>query len=121
MQKLVTLLFLFAFALPACAGKADVIDVKVSKAGSGSYTFDVTIKSDDTGCDKYADKWDIVAPDGRVIGTRVLAHPHEDEQPFTRSLDGVSIPSGVTKVTIRAHDKVEGYGGKEMTVELPGR
>jgi hypothetical protein len=46
-------------------------------------------------------------------------HPHENEQPFTRSLTGVAIPDGVTEVTIRAHDSVDGYGGKEFTVALP--
>ncbi len=103
---------------PACADDADVVDVGVRKDGS-TYSFDVTIKSDETGWEKYADKWEVIAPDGTVLGTRVLMHPHVDEQPFTRSLDGVKIPAGVTTVTIRAHDKVEGFGGKEMAVPLP--
>jgi hypothetical protein len=102
----------------AFAGKADVVDVKVTRDGD-TYSFDVTVKSDDTGWKKYADKWDVVAPDGAVLGTRVLAHPHEDEQPFTRSLAGVAIPAGVEVVVVRAHDKVEGYGGKVITVKLP--
>jgi hypothetical protein len=88
---------------------------------AGTYRFDVTISSDDTGWDKYADQWDVVAPDGAVLGTRMLAHPHETEQPFTRSLSGIAVPAGVNSVTIRARDKVEGYGGAEMTVSLPAR
>ncbi len=103
----------------AFAGKADVVDVKVTRQGAGTYSFDVTIRSDETGWDKYADKWDVVSPDGKVLGTRVLAHPHVDEQPFTRSLEGVAVPDSIKKIVIRAHDKVEGYGGKEMAVELP--
>ena len=103
----------------AFAGKADVVDVKVRKEAGGTYAFDVTVKSDDTGWDKYADKWDVVGPDGKVLGTRTLLHPHEDEQPFTRDLTGVAVPPGVTSVSVRAHDKVEGYGGKEITVPLP--
>jgi hypothetical protein len=113
-------LFLCAFTLSsALAGKADVIEVKITKQADATYNFDVTIKSDETGWDKYADKWDVLAPDGTILGTRVLAHPHVDEQPFTRSLDGVAIPAGVSEVIIRAHDKVEGYGGKEAKVKLP--
>jgi hypothetical protein len=104
---------------PAEAGKADVIAVEVRHSGSGTYTFDVTVKSDDTGWSKYADKWDVLAPDGTVLGTRVLLHPHEDEQPFTRSLSGVAVPAGVGEVRVRAHDKVEGYGGKEIVVPIP--
>lgn len=109
----------FLMLSPAFAGKADVIGVNVTKEAAGTYRFDVTISSDDTGWDKYADKWDVLAPDGTVLGTRVLFHPHETEQPFTRSLTGVAIPDGVTQVSVRAHDKVEGYGGKEMTVDVP--
>jgi hypothetical protein len=107
-------------AIPvAFAGKADVINATASKAANGTYTFTVTVKSDDTGWDKYADRWEVVAPDGTVLGTRVLAHPHEEEQPFTREQSGIVIPDGVTKVTIRAHDKVEGHGGKIVVLDLP--
>ena len=57
--------------------------------------------------------------DGVVLATRVLAHPHVDEQPFTRGLSGVSIPHGLSQVTIVGHDSVHGHGGMEMTVDLP--
>ena len=53
-----------------------------------------------------------------MLGTRVLLHPHESEPPFTRSLGGVKVPAGVSRVTLRAHDSVHGYGGREMAVEL---
>jgi hypothetical protein len=117
-MKYVFMVIALALSSPAFAGKADVIDAKVTRNGS-TYAFDVTVKSDDRGWDKYADKWEVVGPDGGVLGTRVLAHPHEDEQPFTRSLDGVVIPAGVKAVVIRAHDRLEGYGGTELKVELP--
>jgi hypothetical protein len=119
MKMPLSAVLLFACSNFAWAGKADVVAVAVTNSAEGVYRFEVTIKSDETGWDKYADKWDVVAPDGTVLGTRVLAHPHVDEQPFTRSLDGVAIPAGLSTVTIRAHDKVEGYGGQEMTITLP--
>ena len=112
-------LFLAMMSSSAFAGKADVVGVEVIKERPGVYRFNVTVKSDDTGWDKYADKWEIVAPDGTTLGTRVLLHPHESEQPFTRSLGGVEIPAEITTVRVRVHDKIEGYGGKEMTAELP--
>jgi len=102
----------------AFAGGADVVGAKAIKSGDGSWTFSVTVKHADEGWDHYADKWEVVAPDGTVLATRVLAHPHVDEQPFTRSKRGVKIPDGVTQVTVRAGDKVHGLGGKEMTVTL---
>lgn len=105
-------------SLTAFAGPADVVDVKITKAGTGSYRFDVTVKHADEGWDHYADRWEVVTADGMVLGTRVLHHPHVDEQPFTRS-DVITVPSDVTTVTVRAGDKVHGLGGREMTVELP--
>ncbi len=104
-------------AAPASAGEADVVAVEARPAGGDGWRFDVPLRHADEGWDHYADKWDIVAPDGRVLGTRVLAHPHLDEQPFTRS-HGVQVPKDVDKVSVRAHDKVHGYGGAEMTVAL---
>lgn len=101
------------------AGEADVVGVEVSKEGNGAYRFDVTVAHEDEGWDHYADAWDVVAPDGTVLGTRVLLHPHETEQPFTRSLGGVAIPDGVTEVVLRAKDSVHEYGGAEVTVSLP--
>jgi hypothetical protein len=79
----------------------------------------------DTGWDDYADGWDVVLPDGTVITpnpadpfTRLLLHPHETEQPFTRSQSGIVIPADVAQVIVRAHDLVDGYGGREVVVDL---
>ncbi len=111
-----------ALLLPSAsagAGEADVEKVSVSKDRDGIYSFNVTVRHADTGWNHYANKWDVLGPDGTVLGTRTLFHPHVDEQPFTRSLRGVSVPEGVRKVTVRAHDSVDKYGGKEITVELP--
>ncbi|MGB7287969.1 MAG: hypothetical protein WBC71_13660 [Salaquimonas sp.] len=101
----------------ALAGEADIVDVK-ARASGNAWSFDVTVLHDDTGWDHYADKWDVVGIDGIVYGTRVLAHPHENEQPFTRSISGVEIPDDVMEVRIRAHDNVHEYGSKEMTIKL---
>ncbi len=100
-------------------GKADVVDVKIKRMGNDIYQFVVTVLHRDEGWDHYADKWDVVAPDGTVLGTRTLLHPHVEEQPFTRSLDGVKIPGTVQNVIIHAHDSTHDYGGKEVTIDLP--
>ena len=101
------------------AGEADVVGVEVRKESAGTYRFDVTVAHGDEGWDHYADAWDVVAPDGTILGTRVLLHPHENEQPFTRSLSGVAIPDGITDVTLRAKDSMHEYGGLEMQATLP--
>lgn len=101
------------------AGEADVVGVKATKSPDGTWSFEVSVSHADEGWDHYANRWDVVAPDGTVLGTRTLHHPHETEQPFTRSLGGVTVPDGVATVAIRANDSVHGTGGKEFSVELP--
>ena len=104
---------------------ADVISVKLTKQGRDKWTFYVTVQHPDTGWEDYCNGWDIVTPDGMVVKndpddpfTRLLLHPHEHEQPFTRS-QTVEIPREITHVTVRAHDIVDGFGGKEVEVALP--
>jgi hypothetical protein len=116
------LLFCAVIFSPALfAGKADVLNVKVYCPIPESCTFNVTVQHADTGWKHYANQWDVVAPDGKVLGSRVLYHPHVNEQPFTRSLSNVQIPTGTKKVIVRARDLKHGWGGKEMEVELPAR
>jgi hypothetical protein len=107
------------------AANADVTHVRAVEGADGTWTFHVTVEHPDTGWENYADGWDVVTPDGEVINpdtstefTRLLLHPHENEQPFTRSQSGIAIPDGVTEVTVRAHDLVDGWGGREVTVDL---
>lgn len=107
---------LLAPAAAALAGEADVLDADVEC--NGHCRFSVTVEHADEGWDHYADKWEILDADGEVIAVRELAHPHVDEQPFTRSLGRVEIPAGIGTVTIRAHDSVHGYGGREITVDV---
>jgi len=114
----IALLLLISYS-PVWAGKADVLKIKVEKTGAETYTFHVTVSHNDTGWKHYADKWDVMAPDGKILGTRTLYHPHVNEQPFTRSLSGVKIGSGIESVTVRAHDLVHKYGGKTVSVRLP--
>ena len=114
---MIATLALGLLATPAQAGEADVVGAKATRTGK-TWRFDVTVRHGDTGWEHYADAWRVRAPDGTVLGTRTLYHPHEDEQPFTRSLPGVAVPAGVTKVTIESHDKVHGWGGKTLSVEL---
>lgn len=101
----------------AGAGLADVVAVDVQCEGRVC-RFDVTVRHADTGWDHYANRFEVVAPDGTVIATRVLRHPHVKEQPFTRSLPGVRIPPGVDRVVVRAGDSVHGTGGAEIEVRI---
>lgn len=91
---------------------ADVISVAVS-GNVNQYQFSVGISSPDTGCEQYADWWEVLSEDGELIYRRILLHSHVNDQPFTRSGGPVDIePDEV--VIIRAHMNEAGYGGTIM-------
>lgn len=117
MSVAVAAMYLLAWPV-AEAGEADVIDAAITRIGA-QFRVDATIRSNDTGWDYYADRFDVLAPDGTVLGTRILYHPHENEQPFTRSLNGLVIPEGVTKVIVRASMKPGGAGGEVVELVVP--
>lgn len=118
---LYSMLLCIALVTAAWAGKADVIEATVTYTGDNTFSFSATIQHADEGWKHYADRWEVLSPDGEVLGTRVLLHPHEQEQPFTRSLSGVKIPAAIQSVAIRAHDSTHGWGGKTKTLTLPAR
>ena len=72
------------------AGEADVVAAEAFSEGGGSYRFSVTVKHADEGWNHYADRWEVLTPDGKLLGVRTLYHPHVNE-----------------------------YGGAAVTLELP--
>ena len=101
----------------AAAGEVEIVMAEFAQRGE-SWDVSVTLRHGDTGWDHYADAWRVVGEDGAVMGTRTLFHPHENEQPFTRSLGGVKIPVAQPIVYVEAHDKVHGWSGQRVKVDL---
>jgi len=98
---------------------AQIEYVKATESSNGSWRFDVTVRHNDEGWDHYADAWQVVDPQsGKILTVRVLAHPHETEQPFTRSQSGVKVPDGLTRVLVQAKCNVHGFGGSVILVDL---
>jgi hypothetical protein len=115
------LITIFGLAMLSCASRpapaeeaalADVVSV-VAHAEAGAVTFEVGVESPDTGCERYADWWEVVDSDGHLIYRRILRHSHVDEQPFVRSGGPVDVDEGTT-LWVRAHMHPTGYGGKAM-------
>lgn len=118
MNRLIGMVFLFVF----CAGSAVADDVAIemvelNKQGD-SWNARVTLRHADTGWDHYADGWRVVDGSGKELGYRKLWHPHVKEQPFTRGLEGIVIPSVLETVYVEAHDKVHGWAKQRVTVNL---
>ena len=112
--------FVFVTGLSTTAAFADapqITDAHATRSGGG-WRFDVTLLHPDTGWDHYADGWRVELADGTVLTTRVLAHPHVNEQPFTRSQSGVVVPEGVSDVYIRARCNVDGWAPSRQLLRL---
>ncbi|VAW58441.1 hypothetical protein MNBD_GAMMA11-163 [hydrothermal vent metagenome] len=96
---------------------AEVVSVETSGT-ERNYTITVGVLSPDTGCNQYADWWEIVSESGELIYRRVLRHSHIDEQPFARAGEESVDISNNQIVIIRAHmnahasDDNSGYGIK---------
>jgi len=92
--------------------QADVVDILVTGT-PGAYTFAVTLESDDLGCQQYADWWEVLGEDGRLVYRRILNHSHPSEQPFTRQGGPVAVAADQV-VVVRGHMSPDGYGGRVM-------
>jgi len=119
MLRIVNLLaVLLLYPTLVMAGDVEIKRVELrSNNGGEEWTFYVTLKHDDTGWDHYADAWRIVDDEGKVIGKRVLYHPHEHEQPFTRSLSGVKLAEDAI-IYVEAHDKVHGWSKDRVKIDF---
>lgn len=104
LTSLLSIVSSFAFA------DAPVVEAVSATKSGDSWTFSVTVRHPDEGWDHYADGWEVSDMNGQQLGFRKLLHPHENEQPFTRSLSGVEIPPNTKQVIVRAHDSVHGWG-----------
>lgn len=109
---------LFLAAAPALADPPVIENVTARPTGE-TWRFDVTISHPDTGWDHYADGWRVLDMSGNELGLRVLHHPHETEQPFTRSLGNVAIPAGTSRVQVQARCSVDGWSAQTVIVTLP--
>ncbi|MBN4080645.1 hypothetical protein JYT31_03170 [Beggiatoa alba] len=115
-MKFVIALMLFPQFLYAAEVEIKNVELR-SNNGGYSWTFHVTLKHDDSGWEHYADAWRIVDEDGKVLGKRVLYHPHEYEQPFTRSLPGVKLAENAI-IYIQAHDKRHGWSKDRVKIDF---
>lgn len=103
--------------LAVSANEVEVVHTEFTRQGD-DWNVSTTLRHQDSGWDHYADRWRLVDTSGKVLGERILLHPHEHEQPFTRSQRGIRIPDDTTIVFVEAHDKVHGWSGKRIRVDL---
>ena len=76
------------------------------EADPNTFSMGATVRHHDQGWDDYADT---IVFEGAQNGRRPLLHPHDEEQPFTRSKDNVRADG---PVRIYALDNVRSGGGQ---------
>ena len=116
--SLFALFLAFCAALPAAADDPR-IETATARLSGGTWTISVTLSHPDTGWDHYADGWRVLDDNGTELALRVLAHPHVNEQPFSRSLSGITLPKGTQHVMIQARCNVDGWGDELFRLTLP--
>ncbi len=117
MNKVLLLLISCLIAGPAWAHPPEIKDVRIKKTGM-VWRVDVTLEHGDTGWDHYADGWEVLDARGNRLAHRELLHPHVNEQPFTRSLGGVSVPEGINEIFIEASTNTSGWGAARFPMTL---
>ena len=90
---------------------AVVLNIDVTGEEPG-YNFAVSISSPDLGCKQYADWWEVLDENGKLLHRRVFSHSHIDEQPFERSA-AVNVKADQI-VIVRAHMNNNGYGTQAL-------
>lgn len=99
------------------ADQVHIVNAVATPLTNSQYRIEVTLQHADSGWEHYANQWQVYSPEGELLGTRTLWHPHENEQPFTRGLS-LEIPSSLTTVEIRASDTVHGLSHERYTLKL---
>ena len=116
--KSLLVICILSFHNPLFSGQAQIESVKAECNHKRICKFDVTILHADEGWSHFANGWKILTTSGELLGHRALAHPHVNEQPFTRSLRDVKIPASVDTVVIVANDSVHGESKRKYVIKL---
>ena len=112
-------LLLIGIVLMTQAAIASASEAKIVGVSASGPIFSVTISSPDTGCDRYANWWEVITPEGELIYRRVLLHSHVNEQPFTRSGGPVNIV-GDRPIIVRVHMTPDGYSPNAFSGTIDG-
>jgi hypothetical protein len=94
----------------------DIKSVEIEKVDESTADLSVTVSSPYDSPERYADGWRVLDQDDQVLGEHTLAHDHADEQPFTRTQTGLTVPDGTQELTVQGRDLKNGYGGQTATV-----
>ncbi len=93
------------------AGEVLVNCEKVLHRGGDLYTFYISVSHEDEGWEHYANRFELLNEEKQIFATRVLRHPHVNQQSFTRDIT-IMLKQPISEFIVRAHDSVHGYGSE---------
>ncbi len=117
-MRVLIICLLALFSSVCMASDAKIVKVNIEKTPAQKFNISVTLEHSDEGWEHFANAWRIYSPEGELIGERVLHHPHVDEQPFTRTLLGLSIPAELSEVLVVAVCSKTGESKQSYKVKL---
>ena len=110
--------------LPREGANADVLRVRALQEGETLWRFEVTIQHPDTGAKDRVDGWDLLLPDDSVVKPvpgSAFTQAIDGEistQPEVHVQTGIVIPVDTELLRVRAHDSVDGFGGRELLIDM---
>jgi hypothetical protein len=102
----------------ANANNVTILAAAIFHQSHGEYLVNVKLQHQDNGWEHYADEWRLVDAQGNILGSRVLLHPHVEEQPFTRALSNVKLDDSLGTIYVEAHDKEHGWSKQKLEIDL---
>lgn len=97
---------------------AQVEFVEAIQGKDGSWCIYATVRHNDEGWEHYANAWQVLDEKGNELAWRLLAHPHDEEQPFEREKCRIGIPPDTKHIVVQAKCTVHGFGGESVTVDM---
>lgn len=119
MSRALGSLLLFLLVTTAQAGEPRVSWVEVTEEVR-SYTVTAVLEHDDEAAYHFLDGWRVTTPEGEVLAEQIFRHPRPQAPPRRATLSGIQLPEGVTRLRLEAHDRLHGWGGNPVEVELEG-
>jgi len=101
------------------ASEVEIVSAE-AECDKGRYClFRATLRHADSGWNHYANLWQVMTTDGKLLVKRVLYHPHVNEQPFTRNSARIHVPASIKQVVIMAGDLPNGINSKPYKLNIP--
>lgn len=97
------------------AGKPQVVWVELNQEAR-HWRITGTLSHDDAGDYHFMDRWQVLTPDGDVLGEEAFITPRVQAPERITTLRDIRLPQGTREIRVRVHDTLHGWG---PTLRIP--